>query len=155
MTEPHPQLRTGPDGRLQCQSAEAWIPVRAVRCFPWISADRHFSLRDRDGKEVALVDDPTDLDGGSRQALQLAVAASASCLEICKIRRIVQDIELRVWEVETKAGARKFQTELDSWPELIPGGGSIVRDITGDLYRIPRPEELDQASKKLLWAFLD
>lgn len=101
------------------------------------------------------MDDPTDLDGGSRQALQLAVAASASCLEICKIRRIVQDIELRVWEVETKAGARKFQTELDSWPELIPGGGSIVRDITGDLYRIPRLEELDQASKRLLWAFQD
>ena len=69
--------------------------------------------------------------------------------------RIGQDIELRVWEVETKAGSRKFQTELDSWPEPITGGGWIIRDITGDLYRIPRPEELDQASRSLLWAFLD
>ena len=149
------ELRTGTDGRLQCKSADSWIPVRAVRCFPWISADRYFSLRDRDGKEAALVEKPSDLDRASRQALELAVAASASCLEIRKIRRIGQDIELRVWEVETVAGTRKFQTELDTWPEPIPGGGWIVRDITGDLYRIPRPEELAQASKSLLWAFLD
>ena len=155
MSEPHPQLRTGADGRLQCKSAGSWIPVRVVRCFPWVSAERFFSLRDRDGKEAALVEQPADLDGLSRKALGLAVAASASCLEIRKIRRIGQDIELRVWEVETRAGGRKFQTELDTWPEPIPGGGWIVRDITGDLYRIPRPEELDQTSKSLLWAFLD
>ena len=148
-------LRTGPDGRLQCKSADSWIPVRAVRCFPWISANRFFSLRDRDGKEAALVDKPADLDAGSREALKLAVAASASCLEIRRIRRIAQDIELRVWEVETRAGGRKFQTELDAWPEPLPGGGWIVRDITGDLYRIPRPEELDHPSRSLLWAFLD
>ena len=91
------ELRTGPDGRLQCKSSDTWTPVRAVRCFPWISADRFFSLRDRDGKEAALVEQPADLDGLSRKALGLAVAASASCLEIRKIRRIGQDIELRVW----------------------------------------------------------
>ena len=101
------------------------------------------------------MENPADLDEASRQALELAVAASASCLEIRKIRRIGQDIELRVWEVETRAGGRKFQTELDAWPEPIPGGGWIVRDITGDLYHIPRPEELDHASRSLLWAFLD
>ena len=88
-------------------------------------------------------------------ALPISVAGTASCLEIRKIRRLWQDIELRVWEVETKAGDRKFQTELDAWPEPVPGGGWIVRDITGDLYRIPRPEELDQTSRTLLWAFLD
>ena len=149
------KLQTGADGRLQCKSADAWIAVRVARCFPWISPDRFFSLRDREGKEVALVEKTSPLDETSRQALEQAVAASATCLEIRKIRRIGQDIELRVWEVETTAGARKFQTELDAWPELIPGGGWIVRDITGDLYRIPRPEELDQASRSLLWAFLD
>lgn len=149
------ELRTGPDGRLQCKSAEAWLPVRVVRCFPWISAGRHISLRDRDGKEVVLVDNPADLDMTSQRALEIAMTSAASCLEIRKIRRIAQDIELRVWEVETKAGGRKFQTELDTWPEPIPGGGWILRDITGDLYRIPRPEELDQASRRLLWAFLD
>lgn len=149
------ELRTGAGGRLQCKTADSWIPVRVVRCFPWISAGRHISLRDRDGKEVVLVDNPADLDKTSQQALRLAMTSAASCLSIRKIRRIGQDIELRVWEVETGAGSRRFQTELDTWPEPIPGGGWIVRDITGDLYRIPRPEELDQASRRLLWAFLD
>lgn len=149
------ELRTGADGRLQCKTPDSWIPVRVIRCFPWISAGRHISLRDRDGKEVVLVDNPADLDKPSQQALQLAMTSAASCLEIRKILRIGQDIELRVWEVETGAGDRKFQTELDTWPEPIPGGGWIVRDITGDLYRIPRPEELDQSSRRLLWAFLD
>ena len=155
MTTDNFRLRTGADGRIQCKSDEAWVPVRVVRCFPWSSPDRHFSLRDKDGKELALVEDPGGLDSDSKIALECSLAASASCLEIRKIRRIGQDIELRVWEVGTTAGDRKFQTELDTWPEPVSGGGWIVRDITGDLYRIPRPEELDQSSRRLLWAFLD
>ena len=150
-----PELRTGADGRLQCKAGEAWVPVRVARCFPWLSAAGFLSIRDKDGKELALVENPDDLESLSQKALELALTASASCLEIRKIRRIGQDIELRVWEVVTTAGDRKFQTELDTWPEPVPGGGWIVRDITGDLYRIPRPEGLDVASRRLLWAFLD
>ncbi|MBE2204997.1 MAG: DUF1854 domain-containing protein [Chthoniobacterales bacterium] len=155
MKNPRIELRTGADGRLQCRSDDVWHPVRVVRCFPWISANGYISLRDSEGRERTLVENPGDLDASSQTALEHALTTSVNCLEIQKIRRIGQDIELRVWDVGTSAGDRKFQTELDTWPEPVSGGGWIVRDITGDLYRIPRPEALDVASRRLLWAFLD
>lgn len=150
-----PSLRTGPDGRLQFLSPDSWIPVRVIRCFPWVAPGQFISLRDKDGKEAALIENPALLDSPSRQALESALSTSSGVIPIKKIRRIAVDIELRVWEVETSAGSRQFQTELDTWPEPIPGGGWIVRDITGDLYRIPNPGELDKSSRTLLWAFLD
>jgi hypothetical protein len=34
-------------------------------------------------------------------------------------------------------------------------GGLLIRDVGGDLYRLPAPETLDARSRELLWAFVD
>jgi len=95
------------------------------------------------------------LDTPSRAALQKALAMAAFVFEITRIDDIRQDIELRVWEVTTDKGPRRFQTELDSWPETVPGGGWLLRDVTGDLYRFPPVEKMDRSTRKKFWAFQD
>lgn len=37
----------------------------------------------------------------------------------------------------------------------MPGGGLLIRDVMGDLYRVADPGRLDRHSQKLLWPFLD
>ncbi|MDQ7053986.1 MAG: DUF1854 domain-containing protein [candidate division KSB1 bacterium] len=58
------------------------------------------------------------------------------------------------WKVKTDAGARFFT----------PDGGKsrascqravIIKDIAGDRYYIPEPENLDSRSRELLWMYLD
>ncbi len=148
-------LRNQGDGRLMAVRGEGMVAIRLRQCFPWSEPTRHISLRDTDDKEVALVDDPASLDGESRQALELALAEAGFVLEVTRVLEIEEEIEIRQWTVETKQGNRSFQTHLDDWPRVLPGGGLLIRDVAGDLYRLADPARLDKKSRALLWAFVD
>lgn len=143
------------DGRLVAVVGERTIPVKLRQCFPWSEPSRHISLRDSDDKEVALVEEPSQLDPDSRQALELALAEAGFVLEVTRVMDIEEEIEIRQWVVETKQGNRSFQTHLDDWPRVLPGGGLLIRDVAGDLYRLADPKGLDKKSRALLWAFVD
>jgi hypothetical protein len=102
-----------------------------------------------------LVDEPASLDAESRQALELALAEAGFVLDVTRVMDIDEEIEIRQWTVETKQGNRSFQTHLDDWPRVLPGGGLLIRDVAGDLYRLADPKGLDKKSRALLWAFVD
>ena len=150
-TLPTPALELRADGRL-------WLngqPVSVRRCFPWSEPGRYISLRDEDEEEVLLVRDPAELEPESRRALESALAAAGFVMEVTRVLSVEEEIEIRHWQVETNAGPRTFQTRLDDWPRTLPAGGVLIRDVAGDLYLIPAPEQLDRPSRELLWAFID
>lgn len=148
-------LRGGDDGRLFVIKEGRTIAVRLRQCFPWSDPHRHLSLRDDDEREVALVDDPALLDPASRHALDEALILSGFVLDVTRVVAIDEEVEIRQWSVETKQGNRSFQTHLDDWPRVLPGGGLLIRDVAGDLYRLADPQDMDRASRELLWAFVD
>ncbi len=148
-------LRTAPDGRLLARVGGRWLPVRLRQCFPWSEPGQYVSLRDDEDEEVALVEDPATLPPESRRALERAVAEAGFVLEVTRVLEVDEEVEIRQWTVETKHGTRSFQTHLDDWPRVLPMGGLLIRDVAGDLYRLPAPETLDERSRQLLWAFVD
>jgi hypothetical protein len=148
-------LRSSPDGRLLARIAGKWISVRLRQCFPWSEPGRHVSLRDDEDEEVALVEDPATLGPESRRALERAVAEAGFVLDVTRVVDVDEEVEIRQWTVETRHGRRSFQTHLDDWPRVLPMGGLLIRDVAGDLYRLPPPETLDARSRELLWAFVD
>jgi hypothetical protein len=148
-------LRNQGDGRLMAVLDQRTVAVKLRQCFPWSEPTRHISLRDNDDREIALVDDPVSLGVESRQALELALAEAGFVLEVTRVLEIEEEIEIRQWTVETKQGNRSFQTHLDDWPRVLPGGGLLIRDVAGDLYRLADPKGLDKKSRALLWAFVD
>lgn len=152
---PQPSLTTGAGGRLLVEYRERTVSVVVRRCFPWSEPARYISLRDDENVEVALVEDPERLDRESRLALESALAAAGFVLEVTRVHSIEEEIEIRAWKVETRQGPRSFQTRLDDWPRVLPGGGVLIRDVAGDLYHVPAPERMDRKSRELLWAFVD
>jgi len=148
-------LRTSGDGQLLARIGGKWVAVRLRQCFPWSEPGRHVSLRDDEDEEVALVEDPAALAPESRSALERAVAEAGFVLEVTRVVDVEEEVEIRQWTVETKHGRRSFQTHLDDWPRALPMGGLLIRDVAGDLYRLPPPETLDARSRELLWAFVD
>lgn len=148
-------LRSGGDGRLLAMIGERPIPVRLRQCFPWSEPHRHLSLRDDDEREVALIDDPALLAPESRRALEQALAAAGFVLDVVRVLRVDEEVEIRHWTVETTSGKRAFQTHLDDWPRVLPGGELLIRDVAGDLYRLADPKGMDRKSRELLWAFVD
>jgi hypothetical protein len=148
-------LRGGDDGRLFVVVDDVRVAVRLRQCFPWSEPHRHLSLRDDDEREIALVEDPEFLDPESRDALDHALVIAGFVLDVTRVLAIDEEVEIRQWTVHTAHGKRTFQTHLDDWPRVLPGGGLLIRDVAGDLYRLVRPKEMDRASRELLWAFVD
>jgi hypothetical protein len=149
-----PVLRIAADGRLLVMIDDVLVPVRLRQCFPWSQPTQHLSLRNDDDREVAIVDDPEQLEPESRQALEQALAEAGFVLEVTRVVDIDEEVEIRQWTVETQQGKRLFQTHLDDWPRVLPNGGLLIRDVAGDLYRL-LPEQMDKQSRELLWAFVD
>jgi len=143
------------DGQLWALRNGEAHPVRVYRCFPWSEPGRFVSLRDDDEKELAMVAEMSDLDSESRGVLESALAEAGFVLEVTAIRSVEEEVEIRAWSVETRQGARTFQTKLDDWPREVPGGGLLIRDVAGDLYHVPSPADLDGESRALLWAYSD
>lgn len=102
-----------------------------------------------------MVDDALDLDAESLAALEQGLAEAGFVIEIVAIHRLLEVVEIYVWEVDTRQGARRFQTKRDDWPRSMPGGGLLIRDVAGDLFFVPDPETLDERSRRLLWVFMD
>lgn len=144
------------DGRLwAARSDRVACAVSVRRAFPWSEPAKYLSLRDDDEEEYVLVADPAELDRASRQALEHALVEAGFVLEIVRVHEIEEEVEIRHWRVETRQGARTFQTRLDDWPRTLPSGGLLIRDVAGDLYHLADPATLDRRSRDLLWAFVD
>ena len=148
-------LRSAGDGHLLAIVDGAAVAVRVRQCFPWSEPCRHLSLRDAEDREVALVDDPAALAPASREALEGALAEAGFVLEVTRVLDVDEEVEIRHWTADTAQGRRTFQTHLDEWPRVLPGGGLLIRDVAGDLYRLPAPERMDARSRELLWVFVD
>lgn len=142
------------DGQLWASRGDEERPVQVRRLFPWSDEDRHVSLRDADGDEFALVGPGAPLDPASRRVLDDAIAAAGFVLEVERVVALDEEVEIRVWTVDTAQGRRTFQTALDDWPREMPGGGLLIRDVAGDLYLIDDPSAVDPKSRELLWAFV-
>jgi hypothetical protein len=77
---PTPTLRISSDGRLVVLVDDEPVRVRLRQCFPWSEPGLHLSLRDDEDREVAIVDDPEDLDDESRRAIEQAIAEAGFVL---------------------------------------------------------------------------
>jgi hypothetical protein len=148
-------LERRPDGTLSARRGEEHRVVHVRRCFPWSEPGRFISLRDDDGEEFALVADASELDEAARLVLEEALAEAGFVFDVTRVLELEEEVELRDWRVLTKQGARRFQTRLDDWPRKLPDGGLLIRDVTGDFYRVGDPSRLDRESRALLWAFVD
>ena len=151
----HPTLTTGSDGRLRVEHQGQVTSVVVRRCFPWSEPGKFISLRDDENAEILLVEDPSSLDEQSRQVLEQALAAAGFVLEVTRVVAVEEEIEIRHWKVETRQGERTFQTRLDDWPRVLPGGGVLIRDVAGDLYHVPAPDTMDRKSRELMYSFVD
>jgi hypothetical protein len=153
--DPPVRLQRGRDGRLHASRAGADTAVRPVRCFPWSNPGRFISLRDDKDREVAFVGDPGDLDEPSRAVLVEELAQAGFVLHVSRILEVREELEIRIWKVQTREGLRTFQTGRDEWPRPLPDGNLLLSDVAGDLYLVPRAADLDPTSRRVLWAFMD
>jgi hypothetical protein len=151
---PKPRLRLDAAQRLWLDQGDKVVRVQPVRCFPWSSPSELVSLRDEHDAEHFLVGQLSELDAESSHALERAMLGVGFVLDVHTIESIEEDYEVRVWHTHTRHGKRTFQTKLDEWPWASPDGGHLVRDLSGDLFRLPPLDTLDKRTREWLWAYV-
>lgn len=149
------ELEIGPEARLWLKQETGRTPVQVKLCFPWTDRIQHVALLDGKGAEIAMIANPALLGPASRAALEFALLESKFVFEIQTIDSIEEEVELRVWKVRTLQGYRTFQTKLDEYPRKVPGGGFLIRDVSGDLFLLRDLGKLDRASWKKVWPYVD
>ena len=154
-SDPAPTLRAAPDGRLLLVPAEGpAVPVVPRPCFPWSDPTGHLSLRDGEGNERAFLADASSLDPEGQAALARSLGELRRTLDIVAVHGVETQFQIRLFDVETTAGRRRFPIRHDDFPEILPDGSTAFRDLSGDLYRIPDPSALDPRSRQQVWAYL-
>lgn len=149
-----PTLRRDASGRLTALVEGRWVGVSLRPCFPWTSPERFLSLRDSDHGEVALIEALEALDTESKAAAEAALAEARFAFDVVRLISVEEAYELRLWRMVTRQGERRFVTQLEDWPERRDDGQVLIRDVSGDLYRVAGLEQLDKASRQLLWNYL-
>lgn len=149
------RLERRADGQLWAVLGTRAVAVSVHRCFPWTAPARFVSLRDEDEEEVAFVRDLDELEPDSRGVFVGSLAEAGFVLDVEGVDDVEDEIEIRTFRVRTRQGPRRFQTLRDEWPRALPGGGILLRDVAGDLYRVADPDALDPASRRRLWPLLD
>jgi hypothetical protein len=129
--------------------------VNIKKCFPWSRPQEFWSLCDNDGKELHLVEDIDKLENANRTILLSYLSEMDFIFKITKVAKVEEEVELRIYHLETEQGFRKVFTKLEDWPEQLPNGRVMIQDLSGDLFSLHCLAELDKDSQKALAPYVD
>lgn len=128
--------------------------VRLRRSFPWSRADEFVSVRDDKGKEQVLIDRLADLSASQRAIVDRWLAANSFIPVIQRVIRVNTDFGHQEWHVETDRGPLTFRVQEREDIRFLPDGRFSIKDVDGNIYAMPRVDQLDPASLKAVEAVI-
>ncbi|HTD73735.1 MAG TPA: DUF1854 domain-containing protein, partial [Steroidobacteraceae bacterium] len=129
------------------------LRVSARRCFPLTDPEHYLSLVDARGHEVCCLESSLELPLESQRALRTALAATELLPHVQRIEAVREQATQSSWQVVTDRGARDFVVEQEDHIRRLADGRHLITDQHGMRYLVPRPEDLDAKSRKLLSSF--
>ncbi len=127
--------------------------VRIARCFPWSLPESLISLRDKDGKELVLLE---TLEGLSAEARELIEKELRDKIFAPKIQRILSFRErfgITTVKAETDRGEVTFQLRHREDIRALSPTRCILKDVDGNMYEVPDVTLLDPASQRQLGTY--
>jgi hypothetical protein len=120
-----------------------------ARCFPWTLPDTYLSVRDKNGKEIALLKSLDELpDHDSREVIE---GQLREMIFNPKIRRVLEwKHEFGVTRIrcETDRGEVTFQIRSREDVRILSPIRALLRDVDGNTYELADLSQLDPASQK-------
>ncbi len=128
--------------------------VNLALCFPTEHTSKYISVKNKDGDEVHFINSLSDLELDQNELIKMILKDQRTDQYIVKFNDIRDEIELRVFDVETTSGNTVFYTKLEDWPKKSAKGEFIFNDINGDEYKLCY-FDLDMRSKKKISPLID
>jgi hypothetical protein len=147
----HPEDRlraTNPDDR-------SWLDVKPVWASPLARPGRWLALLDGGGSEIALVEDPSQLQKESWDALQRELSRRYLTAYVRRIISARQEYGATYWLVETDRGEREFVTQsLQENALWFSTTHLLLLDVDGNRFEIRDTDALDERSRSLIQTIL-
>jgi len=126
------------------------VDARVARCFPWSLPDRYIAIRDKDGKELALLDTLAELDAASRTVVEQELDDKVFKPAITRVVDHKSEFGVTSITVETHRGRVTFQIRSREDVRVLSPTRALFRDADGNTYELADLDALDSASRKIL-----
>jgi len=126
------------------------VDVKVVRCFPWSVPDGYVSVRDADGKEVAMFRSLDDLDAASRKVVDEELRDKVFNPKILRIVDYKHEFGVTQIQAETDRGEVTFQIRSRDDIRILSAKRALFRDVDGNTYELPDVTALDATGRKHL-----
>jgi len=150
---PVDRLERDAAGRLLVHFAGGDAPqteLRLVRYFPWSMPDAYVSVRDEQGRELAVITDLQELDADSRAVLEIELREKVFNPRILRIVEYSHEFGISSVKAETDRGPVTFQFRGRSAFRLLSPTRALIRDVDNNTYELPDYDRLDAASRRHL-----
>jgi hypothetical protein len=124
--------------------------VRIRRSFPWTSPGKFISIRNKEGKEVLLIDDLAALPAGLRATIDAHLGATNFIPRILRVLNVDVRFGFQQWRVQTDRGPAEFRVQEREDIRFMPDGRFCVKDADGNLYELPPLHELDENTRRAI-----
>lgn len=124
--------------------------VRVARCFPWSMQGQLISLRDKDGKEIALLERLDGLDEASRAEIERELRDRVFVPKITRITSHKAEFDIISISALTDRGEAQFQIRSRDDVSILSNRRALFRDVDGNMYEIEDVRTLDKASQRHL-----
>lgn len=160
MTEPQPDspsvlrkiTRDGRGDLAACLEGQGQpVPnVRVARCFPWSLDQGYVSVRDKDGKELALLKDLEGMDPDSRRLIEQELREKVFVPKIQRIKRYSAEFDVIYITADTDRGEVTFQIRDSEDVRALTPRRALFRDVDGNVYEVEDLFALDRTSQKYI-----
>jgi hypothetical protein len=132
---------------------EPLVDARVARCFPWSMPDTFISVRNREGKEVVLLETLDSLDPATRHIIQQELHDKAFNPKISRIVEHKNEFGVTSIKAQTDRGEVTFQIRSRDDIRILSSARLLFRDADGNTYEIADLHAMDAASRKFLEAY--
>jgi hypothetical protein len=133
---------------------ESHVGVVPVRAFPIAAPDRGLAIVSADGRELAWIEQLSDLPDSVRILLEQELASREFLPQILKIRHVSAFATPSTWQVDTDRGDTSFVLKGEEDIRRVGQDALIITDSHGVQYLVRDLHTLDKTSRKLLDRFL-
>ena len=144
------KLMRGVDGTLQASdAAETHVEgLTPIRLFPLTDPHHWIVLVDRQGREVATIADPNELDRHSAELLNEELKTREFVPHVERILWVSGNSEPSQWRVLTDRGVTEFVLNDEKDIRRLGAHGVLIIDAHGIRYLISDDRQLDRNSRR-------
>ena len=129
---------------------EPIVDAKIVRCFPWSMPEEYVSIRDSDGKEIAMLKTPDSLDPESQKIVEEELIDKVFNPRIEKVLDFKHEFGVTSITAQTDRGKVIFQIRNRDDVRVLSATRAIFRDVDGNTYELTDRSALDPTSEKYL-----